>query len=42
VLVATAFLLAGWGIFIKLNRAAEDVEPESMADAKREDAKLEQ
>jgi hypothetical protein len=42
VLVATAFLLAGWGIFIKLNRAAEDVEPEAMADAKSEDAKLEE
>jgi hypothetical protein len=40
VLVATAFLLAGWGVFIKLNRAAEDVEPEAMADAKSEDAKL--
>ena len=42
VLVATAFLLAGWGVFIKLNRAAEDVEPEAMADAKSEDAKLEE
>ena len=42
VLVATGLLLAGWGVFIELNRAAEDVEPESMADAKSEDAKLEQ
>lgn len=42
VLVATAFLLAGWGVFIKLNRAAEDVEPEAMEDAKSEDAKLEE
>lgn len=42
VLVATAFLLAGWGVFIKLNRAAEDVEPEAMADAKSEDVKLEE
>lgn len=42
VLMATAFLLAGWGLFIKLNRAAEDVEPEAMEDAKREDAKLDE
>jgi hypothetical protein len=40
ILVSAALLLAGWGIFIKLNRAAEDVEPEAMADAKSEDAKL--
>lgn len=42
VLVSAALLLAGWGIFIKLNRAAEDVEPEAMEDAKSEDSKLEQ
>lgn len=42
VLVATGVLLAGWGLFIKLNRAAEDVEPEAMEDAKSEDAKLEE
>jgi len=35
--VATAALLAAWGVFIRLNRAAEDVEPEAMAHAKRED-----
>jgi hypothetical protein len=40
VLVAAALLLTGWGIFIKLNRSAEDVEPEAMKDAKSEDAKL--
>lgn len=40
ILVSAALLLAGWGIFIKLNRAAEDVEPEAMADAKSEDVKL--
>lgn len=39
-LLATAALLAGWGVFIKLNRAAEELEPEAMADAKREDEKL--
>lgn len=42
ILVAAALLLAGWGIFIKLNRAAEDVEPEAMEDAKSEDVKLEE
>lgn len=42
VLASAALLLAGWGIFIKLNRAAEDVEPEAMEDAKSEDAKLEE
>ena len=40
ILVAAALLLAGWGVFIKLNRSAEDVEPEAMADAKSEDAKV--
>jgi len=38
---AVALLLAGWGIFIRLNRYAEELEPEAMADAKREDKKLE-
>ena len=33
-------LLAGWGAFIWFNRAAEDVEPEAMQEAKREDRKL--
>jgi len=42
ILVAAALLLAGWGVFIKLNRAAEDVEPEAMEDAKSEDVKLEE
>jgi hypothetical protein len=42
VLGSAALLLAGWGVFIKLNRAAEDVEPEAMEDAKSEDSKLEQ
>lgn len=34
---AAAALLAAWGVFIRFNRAAEDVEPEAMAEAKRED-----
>jgi hypothetical protein len=42
ILVAAALLLAGWGVFIKLNRAAEDVEPEAMADAKSEDSKVDE
>ena len=38
--VAAAALLAAWGLFIHLNRAAEDVEPEAMEEAKREDEKV--
>ena len=33
-------ILAGWGLFVRLNRYAEELEPEAMAEAKREDAKL--
>ena len=39
-LAAVGLLLAAWGIFIRLNRFAEELEPEAMADAKREDDKL--
>ena len=39
-LAAVALLLAAWGVFIRLNRYAEELEPEAMADAKREDRKL--
>jgi hypothetical protein len=35
--VAAAALLAAWGVFIKLNKSAEELEPEAMEDAKRED-----
>lgn len=38
--LAAAALLAAWGVFIRFNRAAEDVEPEAMAEAKREDVKV--
>lgn len=38
--LAAAALLTAWGVFIRLNRAAEDVEPEAMAEAKQEDAKV--
>jgi hypothetical protein len=40
VLAATALLLAAWGVFVHLNRSAEELEPEAMAEAKREDKKL--
>lgn len=40
VLVSAGALLAGWGVFIRLNRYAEDIEPEAMAEAKAEDKKL--
>ncbi len=40
IVLAAGVLLAGWGIFIRLNRYAEELEPEAMAEAKREDKKL--
>lgn len=40
ILGAVALLLTAWGIFVYLNRFAEELEPEAMADAKREDKKL--
>lgn len=39
-IAAVGLLLAAWGVFIYLNRFAEELEPEAMADAKREDKKL--
>jgi hypothetical protein len=38
---AAALLLVAWGLFIKLNRSAEELEPEAMQAAKREDRKVE-
>jgi hypothetical protein len=38
---ATALMLAGWGVFVHLNRSAEELEPEAMEQAKSEDAKVE-
>ena len=38
--VSAAAILAAWGLFIYFNRAAEDVEPEAMEEAKREDTKV--
>lgn len=40
IVFSVAALLAGWGIFIRMNRYAEELEPEAMAEAKREDRKL--
>lgn len=41
-IAATALLLAAWGVFVWFNRSAEELEPEAMADAKREDRKLDE
>ena len=38
---ATAALLAAWGVFIRFNRSAEELEPEAMEKAKDEDEQLE-
>jgi len=40
ILLSVGVLLAGWGLFVRLNRYAEDLEPEAMQAAKREDRKL--
>jgi heme/copper-type cytochrome/quinol oxidase subunit 2 len=40
ILIAAAALLAAWGVFVRFNRAAEELEPEAMEEAKKEDAKL--
>jgi len=39
-IIAVGVLLSAWGIFIRLNRFAEELEPVAMAEAKREDKKL--
>lgn len=38
--LAAAALLAAWGVFIKLNRSAEELEPEAMAETKKEDKEV--
>jgi hypothetical protein len=40
-IVSVGVLLAAWGVFIRFNRAAEELEPEAMAAAKQEDHKVE-
>jgi len=39
-LISVGVVLAGWGVFVRLNRYAEELEPEGMEAAKREDRKL--
>ena len=39
--LAAAVLLLAWGVFVRLNRSAEELEPEAMQAAKREDRKIE-
>ena len=40
--VAAGVLLAAWGVFIRLNKSAEELEPEAMEKTKQEDEKLEE
>lgn len=40
IMLGTAALLAAWGVFVHLNRSAEELEPEAMKEAKQEDEKL--
>ncbi len=35
-----AALLAGWGVFIRMNRAAEELEPDALNEVKGEDEKV--
>ncbi|HEX8557742.1 MAG TPA: hypothetical protein VF668_06565 [Pyrinomonadaceae bacterium] len=39
---AAGVLLAAWGVFIRLNKSAEELEPEAMERTKREDAKFDE
>lgn len=38
--LTAALLLASWGVFIRLNRSAEELEPEGVEQAKKEDKKV--
>jgi hypothetical protein len=40
VAIGAAALLASWGVFVRLNRTVEELEPEGIAEAKKEDHKL--
>lgn len=40
VTAAAALLLAAWGVFVKLNRAVEELEPEGIEEAREEDQKV--
>ncbi|MDQ3666635.1 MAG: hypothetical protein M3410_08675 [Acidobacteriota bacterium] len=39
--IAAGVLLVAWGIFIRMNTSAEELEPEAMAETKSEDRKVE-
>jgi hypothetical protein len=39
--LTAAALLIAWAVFIRLNRSAEELEPEAMQEAKKEDRKVE-
>jgi hypothetical protein len=41
ILLSVGVLLAGWGVFVRFNRFAEELEPEAMEQAKSEDQKFE-
>ena len=38
--LGAAALLAAWGVFVRLNRAVEELEPEGIQEARREDHKV--
>jgi hypothetical protein len=40
--IAAGVLLAAWGVFIRLNKSAEELEPEAMAQVKSEDRAVEE
>jgi len=40
VAMGAAALLAAWGVFVRLNRAVEELEPEGIEEAKGEDHKV--
>lgn len=38
--VGAAALLAAWGVFVRLNRSVEELEPEGLSEARKEDVKV--
>ena len=40
VALGAAALLAAWGVFVRLNRTAEDLEPDGITEARQEDHKV--
>ena len=40
VAIGAAALLAAWGVFVRLNRSVEELEPEGVDEARREDKKV--